>query len=366
MTAIDLFAPAYRSAVEMAAALAEALEDDPSSADYAARQLCDSVDLLDSPTSLGGRRGFESSGAALNTPTTPDLEMALAAADAQIAMLMLTASRAVGEQGDRVSPDVLGDAAASAALDLERLDGRAASFNFNPDAGRVSADGPAAAARFRENSLTTFKVVVDECEQTIQATAAFIRDHSDKVVEALTSVGDLLEAAGPRVALLRRAWDRLKACVSRLYAMVQKVTPGTLNDWLMPILRHLSLRDGVEKVLAMAAAREEIAAFTFAAPLAAAQVDLAADEVAALATRFRQIAASARIVVSGLTLFGGMIAAYLTGPAALLAVPGAYIAVACGTLVIARDFTDRGDVGVVRGVLQIGHDLAAGAAASGR
>jgi len=194
--------------------------------------------------------------------------MALAAADAQIAMLMLHRLAGSGRTRRSRQPRRVGDAAATAAPDLKRLEARAVGFNVNPVTGPVSADGPAA-ARFRESSLTTFKVVVDECEQTIQATAAFIRDHSDKIVEALKSVGDLLEAAGPRVALLRRAWDRLKACVSRLNAMAQTVTPGTLNDWLMPILQHLSLREGVEKVLAVATAREEIAAFTFAVPLAA-------------------------------------------------------------------------------------------------
>jgi hypothetical protein len=178
-------------------------------------------------------------------------------------------------------------------------------------------------------------------------------------------VGDLLAQVIPRVPLLRRAWDRLKACVDRIYQTVRSLPADTLNGWMQAFVERFSVREGVEHVLATASARKQIASLALVAPLTAAEVDTATNEIASLGPRFSKIADSSRVVITGLTLCSGIIAAHLTGPSAAIVIPGAYGIVVAGLLLLGQDFTDRGSFGIVRGVLQIGHELNADPAATG-
>jgi hypothetical protein len=353
------YAPAYRKALEMAGALASSLEGRAEPSTYAVERLCEAVDQVASPGSTWDRQGFSSDEATERPPDTLDGALALAAADAQLMLVLFEASRAVGERSSPSDARELRHTVDAALVQLEALEGASASLAFGgPSALPPSATLDQAAAGFRKQCDAVFSLVIDECEQTIGAVVRSIRDHSEKVLEIIGAVGDLLAEATPRIPLLNRAWKLLLTCLARIRAVVQRMPASDVKALLTSILGEGSIRSAVERVLGRAAAQATITGFRLGPPLTIADLDRGTAEVLALGPRFSSIAASGRIVIGVLTLSAATIAAQFTGPTAAAVVPGVYGLVVAGILTLALDFTDRGSlVNVVTGVLQIGHAL---------
>ena len=360
------YAPAYRKALEMAGTLASSLEDRAGPSPYAVERLCEAVDHLGSPGATSDRQGFSAeAGGPLPAERADDL--ALAAADAQLMLVMFEASRAAGEQSGPSDARVLRQTVDSAFVQLEALEGASTRLAFGGSTESVpSATLDQAAAAFREQCEAVFSQVIDECDKTIGAAVRSIRDQSDKVLEIVGSVGGVLAEVTPRIPLLKRAWNLLMSCLARVRAVVERMPASDVKALLTSILGDISIRSGVERVLDRAAARTTIAGFRLGPPLTITDLDRATAEVMALGPRFSSVAASGRVVIAVLTMSAGVIAAQFTGPAAAAVVPGVYGLVVAGMLTLALDFTDRGELfSVVTGVLQIGHALEARTAVAG-
>lgn len=356
---------AYASAVSAASLLADSLERNPNGVAYATRELLRAVDETEAPGRAPskleftpGRSGAETAGAV----ASPEEELRLAAADAELARVLLAASEAVGETGSPAPAASLRSEVQAASDRLESLSRTesAARLGFSAQRHQApSSDLTTAATTFKAEAEATLEKIVDETDAIVTKALKKLGDQQEQLVAAFTHVSGLFDAVSSGANLLKRGLDKLLSALRRFYEFATRLPLDELTGYFDKLRERFgATRPPVEYILDTPGARRELSALQIASPVTIETIDSASAEMRALAERFAALAGHAQAVAAVVGFAATLVAAKFTGPAAPLAIPATYAVIIAGLIVIGRDYMDSGNTfRTVRGVREIARGL---------
>ncbi len=197
MTPFDTPSGGFRTVVDSAESLLQALDRPGAAIDYAVGRLCQAADELSSIGS--GRFAFETADPSREpVAVSPEEALSEAAVQARLAQLLFAASKAVGEDAtddDRASP--LREVVQLARTDFQTPEG-SEPLAFESSQLTAARDLADAVEAFRREAESALDTIIDHCERTISQTVSAIVDRKDALLDAIGSVAQQLSTAACR------------------------------------------------------------------------------------------------------------------------------------------------------------------------
>jgi hypothetical protein len=276
-----------------------------------------------------------------------------AAAEIRVGQLVVVAAQAAESGDEKALREEIGLVESE---QQQAESGHLVALFFEQDLLNVSnrpTDADEALKQFKERSIRTLDNMVTETSDVVSEAWDKFKDKFDAFVGAL---GDLAKSFSASVAggWIRWGIEKIVSGLKALAEFLKSDSLGTAIDYL----KQLGANFSPDKVMADAFHRDgtaqDIQNLSLEPSSTADQVNSAAGELAAIATRFVNMMKQARWVIKGIAVAGGLLTLVgVTAVHAAAAVPIAYAVVAVAVIIIGMDFADAGPVDLIPGVRSV-------------
>lgn len=362
-----------RSVLVEAQHLESLLRVDPDAAEVAIDDLATAAGHQDATGDAS--LGFTSRTTEAAPEGTTEEVLAGALAELQVANVLMAAGQATGEGGVAGDPSLLARAIGElddtlTALDRGALDTGRLGFAVPASAPRQSPDDTTALARLQEDVETMVGTVVEDSGEVVSGLVKKLGELvPEQITEAMSRLGEHMESLPKVGRVLRIGLRKLEKVLNLLSRLVGKDNGDRVREKVQGLWERIRSGEMVgsilDDILDLEGTRTHVAATLPATGVARAKVDLAAQELADLRSRFDGALKTVKAVAeaAGLALVvAGVVALVVVELGALLGAITAliYLAIIGAVILLGMDYLDsRLDLRRVEGVRSIVNRLSA-------
>ena len=295
-------------------------------------------------------------------PRTLEVNEAIESAtlELQSAKILAAASVVIGEMpaNEGVTPiESLKGAVEDAKTELLQLQDKHA-FWGKVIRGEPSSDPSAAKANFRAAANKTIDSIVSDTDRMVSSAVEGIKKKGKDLLTAFDSFAQLL-SSGPEIeGLIKRAWEKCRSALRILSQILDSVPLDDLREKLQTVRDAVKTRSAIEFLYQTSETRNMIDQLQFRATLSEIELDQSRDQVSQLARGFSTFAKTAAAISAAAGVVIGIVTAHMTGPVAVLAIPGTYAFVAAVVLVIGIGLNNAWlEIPSVRGIRDIAREM---------